>query len=690
MNYLDLAQLITQGQIFEAIQQIRMLISDANSSITTKLDELSHTYEQSVIYHLKGIEDLERTKILRWLREQLLNIAVEINYQRMRHTSHALYYSYQSEIVSLSDEVDYLLSFDTKHDNTLAIERLFKHIWTTQQLSADDRLALLRLSDPYEQCLVISAITLALDYYPTRSHLLYLIEALHQWGHAPQVRARIIVALVLVNRYSWGSILIDSLSTELDELFSLDENLPNDLSHATLQICRAYGTSEISRELQQTLHRKWSAISPEVRHRLTSIDINEGSSYELYDVLKQSGLEETMHTASNMLSDGDDIFFDQFAQLKKHPYYQRLSVWFTPLSVRNSLYQKLMSKHPDIAQHIQSLRHTLCDSDIYSLLLIADTMNASAQLGGWHIELPPKPRGEASDFETYLKHYIADLYRFCKLYTYKSEHTDYFDYEHSTAPINALTKRYTTSESLLEQLAVLYLKQKRTLQANELYQQLSLIDPTQARYYDRQGEIFMLEGQWSEAVQAFTRANLIDERPARNLRLAQCQYELGEYHLAIKLLRETDFGSLPLERAEALIKIAASYIALGQWSEALEVGFEFEITHQESKRSRRIIAFSLLNLGRTQEAEGIYKAICTDNPSPSDWLNMGHTALKLNQRREAIACYQEALNLLGKEQFTLYWQEERSMLMRLNISDELVNSIQEYMLYLNNRSINDI
>lgn len=690
MNYLDIARLITDGKIFDAIEQIRILISPNSPHLGKQLEELAHTYEQSIIYYIKGIEDRDRPKILIWLREQLLGIAVEADYQRTRLSSQSLYYHYRSDITSIGEEVDYLLSLDISHDNTLAIERLFKHLWITQELSANDRVALLRFANPYEQGLVISAITLALDFYPTRSHLLYLINALHHYRDVPEIRVRVIVALVLVSHYSWSPILTDSLRYELDQLFDLDCALASDLAQASLLLCRARATSQVSRQIQNDLYNQWNKIPSEIRQHLNKI-ADDDVSPKIYDKIKQAGLEAGVQNAFKKLSSGEDIFFDQFAQLKAHPYYQRLSAWFMPLSERNTLYQKIEKLHPQLIRSVQDLRPSLCESDLYTMLLVADNLSSLPHLSDWMLHLPTLPTSKNYTLRMRLGHYIADLYRFCKLYGRKSEHTDYFNYEYSPSHNDSLIMRYT-SEGYLEQLAQLCLSQKRTIETIKLYEQLTNINPTKAEYYDQLGILLIHEQQWKEAIKVFDRANLINECPNRSLNLARCYSSIGEYTRAIKLLRSTTFMQGSQEQDSALIAIAHNLMLMSQWAEALETGFQCEVIYHESIHTRRIVSFCLLQLGRTSEAEAVYEEMRSKYQlSPSDWFNMGHSALKLGQGDRAISYYQNTLSILGMDLFIQEWnKEERGILENLGIDPGLIDALQEYMLHLNDKGIDGI
>lgn len=684
MKTLHIASLIDHGQMLEAFAQTRALITPADASYTHRLDELQEAYRHSLVYYVEGVHDPERTRIEQWIRTTLLGIALEIEDRHLLQTSPAYYYTRSLSPLDLDAVLRRATSATSPNIQT--DDMLLEAVWTTRGLTTAQMEKMLEVSDVYLQSLIITGITLALDYYPSEAHLRYLLLVLARYGGDYELRARAIVGLVLASSYSWLPIYAPAIAPLLDQLLDTDPTLATDFVEATMQMYRSRGTEQTNQQIRDRLQGTIDRLSPEVRERLKRIEADPSAlareDSDWLNALEELGGQDDLADIGEMIQQGHDIFYGMLSMLKGHAHFRHLSAWFAPLSPSNELVHRLIARSPILGERLQMALPAVCDSDCYSMLLVAESLPAGIDLvdllRGQGIEMPdevPPPSVGAR-----IKSYVQGLYRFCRLYARRGEHTDYFA-ALSAQPSTPLVGRLYASEAVLHQLALLAMAQGQYDEGARYYQHLIGLAPAESRHYEGLARVYIKQGRWSEALDRLAAVELIaGETPQLMRQMAHCYYHMADYEATIRLLRRVLASEAGDQYAPLLLRIATAHIALGQWQRALETGYEYELTYQENTRSRRIIALSLLCLGRVEEARPYYDVLLAESqPSLSDFLNAGHTALVGGDRAKALELYRRAYALVEAEAFATQWQVEAELLAPLGVEPELIRAIPPYL-----------
>lgn len=678
-----IAQLISTGKLTAAFSATRALITNNDADYTHRLDTLYEAYRDSLTYQMQGVVDPERGRIMQWIRRTLFEVAQELEFRYLLSTSTARYYT---RSITSFNAADALWAYNHAHhdaDTTQEAERLFEAVWTNKRPTPEDISILIAEEDVYTQGLILSAITLSYDYYASEQYLLYPFLALERYGDIADLRARAIVAIVLMASYAWMPIYAPILQPKLERAIKKDAKLVEELRQAFLQIYRSRDTEKISERIRHDIRSSWERVDPQIQKRLSKItDATDIQSLDISDwlhPLEHSGIQDSMKEIGDLLNKGHDVFYGEFSQAKAHPYFRNIHTWFASISERNALYRRIKQHNPNL-ESIMSLPLTICDSDRYSILLVMEALLDKVNIERLYSSIPQEfSQSDMPSVTTRLRSYIDGLFRFCKLYERKSEHTDYFARDLRSINNSLLNTVYDVPQLLAEE-GKLHTAQLRYTEANHCYRRLIQLEPTESAHYIARACILIELEEYTEALGLLTTAELIAGETPRIIRLmAHSHYQMGHYDQAIVLLRRLTGVSGGTSTPGHLIRIATAHIALGQWDRALETGYEYELMHCEDKQSKRIIALSLLNLARAAEAAPYYEQLLADEPSVSDIINAAHTALTLGRYTEASAHYRRAYRLMGSDAFVQGWADEVAMLAPLGIDPELLAAIPEYV-----------
>lgn len=694
MDISHIARLLIAGELLSAIKAIRQTIStDLGGDYAHQLDRLEETSRNNLRYFVEGFDDPERERLERWAKLELWELALALrDAERLargaQDPSAGLYERYAKASRTAGLEQSLAKVPLEGAVPLLASQKLFEYVWLARSFSEDELQRLLAIEDSYLQCLIISAMHLGLDEYPSLGRLNYFVRILRHYPERDELRVRAITSLVLAMGMAWWGLYSPSLQGELVALLAQDASLEEDLREALLWFYRERTTDKVSEEVHQHLRQSMERMSTDVRERLERMLFGEAESspeeklwQDEFQSLHEIDSQQAQHIRK-LIEQGEDVMFSQLADAKRHPLFREPSSWFASFGMRHELVAEIHRSRPDLYRNVASLSITLCDSDLYSILLSMSAMpahldgalHAPAEVTG---ELPQDMRPPRSVLTMY---YVRDLYRFARLYQRRDEHTDWF----GLMPLEACQAVWGDALGVglfLEQIHAICTRQGRYEEALAVCQSLIASDPTQGRYYIQAGQSYIKLGAYEEALSALAKARLIEGEQASILKLeAQCRHQLGDYEEVIRLLRLI----LPREQGRGagaiLLRIATAHIALEQWQEALSVGYEYELTYQEDERSKRVIAFALLNLGRYAESNQCYQQILAGgSPSNSDRLNAGHSALLLGDRATALKGYHAIYIEVGGDAFGQLWSADTAMLLRLGVASALIDALPQYL-----------
>ncbi len=360
-------QLIGQGHLVSAFGAIRAKITPADAELTYRLDALQETYRQSLNYYLSGAEDPERDKIVSQLRKDLLSVDLELEYRhRLQRGNHLRQYIRSLSPLSILEVLDMIdLGGEGVVDPRLA-EGLLEAVWTSRALSEQEVEALLQVEDDYLQSIILSGVIFALDYYPSISHVRYLMRSALRFEH-PHLRARAVVGLVLASSYSWMSIWEQELSQELEMILELDASLQGWMVSALKAFYQTQITPSISTIVASGMKKLTEGLFADLRERFSkSLEQRQAPSEEG----ELSGLELPIPNISSapevfrVVQEGFDVSYEGVKRIYHSASHHRSMIhYLVPVSRRDPAFAEVS----DIATQEIRVLSMQCDSDAYLL-----------------------------------------------------------------------------------------------------------------------------------------------------------------------------------------------------------------------------------------------------------------------------------------------------------------------------------
>ena len=149
-------------------------------------------------------------------------------------------------------------------------------------------------------------------------------------------------------------------------------------------------------------------------------------------------------------------------------------------------------------------------------------------------------------------------------------------------------------------------------------------------------------GQIKEALDDYLKADVI--RPDSkwlNKRIAYCYRNLKQPEKALSY-----YHKLEAQQPDDLalqINIGHCHLELKNYNEALKYFYKVDYLDSTSTKAWRPIAWCSFLTGKYDQARHYYRKILGDKPTTQDYLNAGHTEWALQQMKEAVGYYTEAV-----------------------------------------------
>lgn len=310
------------------------------------------------------------------------------------------------------------------------INDLFDYIWTSSQWSdgTTEQVRQLLLSptvDTMDQQMIVSAVTLCGINIFDINKLRLLAEVYRESGDE-SVRQRALVGVVFTLR-NGDTKLFSAVSQIVDELLQ-DERTRSQLTELQIQLLYCISAESDTRTIQEQI------IPDIIKHNnlhITSKGIEEKEDDPMEDILDPDAsernmerLEENMKRMIDMQKAGADIYFGGFMQMKRFPFFDTVSNWFTPYYLEHPAISSLYLNQADrnIVNNMIG-RVAFCNSDKYSFVIafqkVVDKLPANlremlASGGATMVGETVNP-----DMETpaYIRRmYLQDFYRFFRLF----------------------------------------------------------------------------------------------------------------------------------------------------------------------------------------------------------------------------------------------------------------------------------
>ncbi|MBR5747869.1 MAG: tetratricopeptide repeat protein [Prevotella sp.] len=560
-------------------------------------------------------------------------------------------------------------------------------IWRDSQASAMEEILLSPTIDSNDQQVLTSAVMLAtLNHFDIVKFKVLL--TVYRQSTDTAVRQRALVGWVLALQDDIFLSLYGEERKELEELLA-DKAVCQELVQLQHQIILCINAEKDNQTIQQE-------IMPDLLKnngfRVTRNGIEEVEDHSLDDILhpdaeerRMEQVEESFLRMQEMQKQGSDIYFGGFSQMKRYDFFREICNWFVPF----------YPDHPGIADVASKLKNNafmkslmqagpFCHSDKYSFLLAFNQVINHIPKNLWEM----MERGEASVSEVmpedsqsdaYIRRiYLQDLYRFFRLYPYRSEFSRPFEDCQYLFMAKKVFSR-THIEAYFNDMAAFLIKQKRLHEAGMVlencgearcdfrhYMMCGYL--LQHRYYDFGPEkdalycyqqALALEPENEKAQQGYARALFDQER---------YQEALEAYD---KLL------TIQPEKKHYLLNRAVCLTNLGRYADALKDLYRLNFESADDKNVNRVLAWTLTCDGKYEQAEKIYAQLLTGRSLPEDLLNNGYCLWLGGHVDEAADCFHRYLKET-REPKTFIIENELALLREKGITEPEM----QMMLYM--------
>lgn len=655
-------------ELKNAFDSLRQLIAATREySFLDKLNELHETYKYMLRYRAEGADDPMRQQIYHNLLISAYELADTLKHKLLTNESALTFYSRRRTARSIPPatfrELETKLALSAEAGERAGFDRavtdLFSRIWISDRLPLEDAALLQQLlldeSASYVACEAVSALTLALQETFDERKLMLLFDAA---DHAsPQVRIRALIGILLtLYSYRQRMYLYPKAAERLAELAEQPSFLPL-LRTVILKFILSRETEKITRKLQNELLPEMMKITPKLKRKLNMEDFNaetasDGMNPEWEDILKDNGLADRLKEFSELQMEGADVMHSSFVHLKTYPFFREIGNWFLPFTAEHSAIAGHRLFNDKDSSLLEALTGSsfLCNSDKYSIYfsmmhIPAEQRNMIAnQFSGESSEMMEQNRelqNPRQKEEAIIGQYIQDLYRFYKVHPQHAEFNDIFDLPLDFHNLPTIRPYIADSESL-SVLAEYYLKKKYYADALVLFRELAERTPTDAVLFQKIGFCLESEEKYAEALEAYTRAELLDSGNKWTLRhIARLYRFLSRPDEALSYY--TRLESLEPDNLSVQINIGHCYLELKAYDKALKCFFKVDYLDGKSHKAWRPIAWCSFVTGKLEQAYHYYRKILDEQPNEQDFLNAGHTAWAFRRPQEALTCYQRSV-----------------------------------------------
>jgi tetratricopeptide (TPR) repeat protein len=366
--------------------------------------------------------------------------------------------------------------------------------------------------------------------------------------------------------------------------------------------------------------------------------------------MSNSKFMEKVDEYSRMQEEGMDVMHSTFIHLKHFPFFRDVSSWFLPFTLQYSAFKGTPEIGLSFLEIIMQASY-MCNSDKYSLyfgLLQLPIEHRQALVNQMHSQLGDMNRQLAEDLKNKvgktgnkIGQYIQDLYRFYKLFPRHTEFNDIFNLRLDFHCLPLLTPYLSDTETWTD-IAGLYLRKGYFEDAQTIYEQLIACDANNETYYQKRGYCKQMTGDWRGALEDYLRSEMLNPDSKWVIRrIAGCYRALKQPDEALKfyLRYEQQYpGHIP-----TLIQTGHCYMDLKNYAEALKCYFKADYLDPENHKAERAIAWCSFLIGKYEQAQRYYGKIMDNDPQTQDFINAGHTEWALQNLKQALACYCQAV-----------------------------------------------
>lgn len=543
-----------------------------------------------------------------------------------------------------------------KHHQLIAawFDRLWlSSIWSDGQASAMEEILLSPTIDVNDQLVLISAVMLAtLNHFDINKFKVLL--SVYRRATDTAVRQRALVGWVFALNDDIFPNLYGEEKKQLDEVLS-DKAVCQELVELQQQIIFCINAEKDNKTIQKE-------IMPDLLKnngfRLTRNGIEEVEDHSLDDILhpdaeerRMEQVEESFQRMQEMQKQGADVYFGGFSQMKRFSFFQEICNWFMPFYTDHPGIVDMAEKFKQNA-FMQSILNTgpFCHSDKYSFILAFYQVLNHIPKNLWEM----MERGEATVAEVmneesrsaaYIRRmYLQDLYRFFRLYPYRSEFSNPFeDYSYLFLAKEVFSRTHV--EAWFNDIAAFLIKQKRLQEAGRLLDNCGEAR-CDFRHYMMCGYLLQ-HHQYTfapekDALYCYQKAlELEPENEKAQQGYSRALFDLGRYQEALEAYDR--LLTIQPDKKNYLLNHAVCLTNTGRYADALKDLYRLNFESPDDNNVNRVLAWTLTCDDKYEQAEKIYAQLVTDKALPDDLLNYGYCLWFGGHNDDAADCFHRYL-----------------------------------------------
>ena len=727
-THADILNFVGSSRLKDAFDSLKRWASDLqNWTAAEKISELETNYKYMIHYLVEGNKDPEQQKIYHRLVRDMYLLADDLLDQWQTRNSSSVFFEkvrvanvrqplsieeYRDIIIRQIDTFSVIgLLPDGEEKRTRSrqnavkqehtIQDLFYTVFSSPRAKEEEVKAYREFLDhagiPVPvKCMLISSLTMnVLQRFDQRKVDLLFDSCSHTES---EVSLRATVGIVPVlrqykNRWKYYPEITGRLSVMAD-----DAVFARRLMTVIIQFIQAHETEKITKKLMEEIIPEMMKLSPMIGKKINLEEWMGESGLdeknpEWQKILDEAGLTDKLQEFTEMQMGGADVFHSTFSNLKNYPFFNEMSNWFLPFDKQHSSLQPFFTDKPESDSLLSTMLNTsmICNSDKYSFCFSIMVMPEQyrkmmvAQLGAESEELKKMAEEELllnpyQKEETICKQYVQDLYRFFKLYPRKTEFLDIFaaplDY-HRLKPFFPVVSEAKN----LERIALYYFEKNNFREAAETYLMLTKKGNPTSETWQKIGYCHQMLGKVKEALDAYLKADLMDENnPWVLRRMAHCYRLLKEPESALQHYRRLE--QLKPDDLNIQLNIGHCFLELDEYAEALNYYFKVDLLSPDNTRAWRSIAWCAFLSRKFDVAQRYYAQIIENKPNTHDYLNAGHVEFCLSNTREAVEKYIQAVKSAGSFPiFKSLFDEDLDELQEAGIGMEVIPVILDKVRY---------
>ena len=713
--YNSAAHLLSVGQITNAIGKITLLTNELQAGeYVDRLTELQQNYHYLLQYYITGVDDPERKSVYNKLiaklfvldcelREELLfRNSTNYEYSQKRFYPVTRHYSSDTDLLNafqyFHSQSTLLTNSDENHDTELKrlrsnyeqlLPELFRLFWLTTTYKAEDKALFNNLLDKkhkgnLEKSIVISSLTLNLWRMFDESKIMMLFDACQSDNQMVKQRAMVGLAFIMA-RYNRFLQFFPSIRNRL-VLLADDNHIVTNFQNILIQIISTAETEKISKKMQEEILPEMMKISPFMKDKMDPESLLNSEEWdeenpEWQDILEKSGISDKLKELSELQLEGADVYMSTFSLLKNFPFFTDPSNWFLPFDPHYSTVNELFVTEDKSLISAFVENNIMCNSDKYSFChSILQMPESQRNMLKNSFKSEADQLTEMMNDEAILnpeqvsknisKQYIQDLFRFFKLYSKHADFADMFSFSlsmHHSYLFDILAGNTDFKTSIAEY----YFSKNHYTQALELFEEIQHESEPMAALYQKIGYMYQQTSQFSKALEAYNKADIIQPDDIWTIRkMALCYRLSGNFEKALEFYQHVDY--LYPEQTKVLMQIAHCLVELNKFKDALNIYFKFDALEGDNPKIWRAISWCSFVTGNLKQAAYYAGKLIDTEPNVHDYMNMAHITWCKGNHTTAVEYYKKSLEKFGGnwDLFFAAFNEDKSYLIANGIDKD--------------------